>query len=103
MIFLVDVFLKCDDCVLIEGSFDCVVSDSSIEFNDGVSNVFDFSSYFLKRLGDDYFISFDFKNSLCICDYGTFDIVCDFKSSFNSFFVKYEFNGSFYEYSLNWR
>lgn len=103
MILLVDVFLKCDEEVLIDESFDCIIDGSFIKFNDGVINIFDVDSCLLKRDGVDYSISFDFKKSLCICDYGSFDIVSDFTISSNSFFAKYEFNGSFYEYRLNWR
>lgn len=100
---MIDVFLSCDDIVLIDGTFDCSIEGSIISFNDGVMNFFDFSRCSLKREGTDYSLLFDFKNSLCVCEYGSFDIISDFRFLDDSFFVKYQFNGSFYEYRLRWR
>lgn len=103
MIILVEVFLKCDDCILINDCFDSCISGSVISYDDGVSNFFDFSKCVLKRFGEDYSLSFDFKSSLCVTDYGSFDIVSDYVINSNDFFVKYQFNGSFYEYKIRWR
>ena len=108
MIVLINVLLKKDDNIIIDGSFSCTFCGHVIKYNDGVINTFDFDRFILRRCGIDYEFEFDFKSSFVVCKYDSYNLsfdisVSNIKFFENSFSVMYVFNDNSYEYSICWR